>query len=81
MNTPEPGTFASNVRCKYCNDLIGKAEVKPDGTVACRDCTVFFGVQLGNGYEGHYDDDPSGGSGSWDQCVKLYEGNYEREKK
>lgn len=67
----------NNAMCCECGDMMRTAHVRDDGTVMCRRCECPMPPGLGNGYEGHYDDDPSGASGSWDAVVRAYENQYE----
>lgn len=75
MSKYEPASIVHNVNCMDCGTLMKTAEVNEVGEVYCRRC--IYGGPLnfcGNSNSGHYDDDPSGASGSWDQAVKGYEG-------
>jgi hypothetical protein len=59
-------------QCHACGDVIPYF----DATMymgRCHNCEFPRTPQLGNGYRGHYDDDPSGASGSWDMIVREYE--------
>jgi len=64
--------YFKNVKCDRCGDNIPLADNDPCTCTRCR--TVVMPGQ-GNGFHGHYDDDPSGASGSWDNAVKMYEDN------
>jgi hypothetical protein len=67
------GEIVHNVKCCECGDMMRTAEVRRGGYVMCERCAHPMPPGLGNGYEGHYDDDPSGASGSWDSIVRAYE--------
>ena len=69
-----PGDIVHNVSCCECNDLMRTAEVRKSGRVICAHCLHPRTPSCGNTESGHYDDDPSGASGSWDAVVRGYEG-------
>ena len=69
----KPNNGFQIAKCEECGDVMKMAEPRDSGKYICRNCYEFFGVSLGNGCQGHYDDDPSGASGSWDNAVKMCE--------
>ena len=69
----KPGDIVHNATCCDCGDLMRTAEIRRNGKTICTRCWTPSDPLLGNGYQGHYDDDPSGASGSWDTAVRLCE--------
>ena len=67
------------VRCDTCGGVIHDPDSEhvheDDPTLGrCNACLHLRGGFCGNMNDGHYNDDPSGASGSWDNAVKLREG-------
>ena len=58
-----------NVRCEECGDLMRIS----DNPLCDRCRHPFITSGQGNGIQGHYDEDPSGASGSWDRVVRICE--------
>lgn len=69
-----PGDIVHNVKCEECGDMMRTAEVRKSGKVICERCLHPRTPSCGNAGSGHWDDDPSGASGSWDAVVRGYEG-------
>ena len=68
------GAIVHNAKCSDCGCLMKTAEIREGGKVFCRSCFEPLTGFCGTVVSGHYDDDPSGASGSWDCAVKLNEG-------
>jgi len=73
------GERYENVKCKDCGDTmrvyIPRRNMMVPMCAACHDPTGATCGGSGGSGMGHYGDDPSGGSGSWDSIVRGYEGN------
>lgn len=63
-----------NVKCEECCDMMRTAEIRKSGKVICERCLHPRTPSCGNAASEHWDDDPSGASGSWDAVVRGYEG-------
>ena len=74
--TTYKGKVFYNQPCSECRDVIHIATMRKNGKFLCDRCHEPRTPSCGNGNTGqpHWDDDPSGASGSWDQVVALYEG-------
>ena len=70
-----PGDVILKVKCSECGSMIRTAVVRRSGNVVCDRCYHPGTPSCSNGGTGHWhsEDDMSGGSGSWDAMVKLYE--------
>jgi len=69
------GDIFTNVPCQECGDILRTAVMRKGRRIICNRCMNPEGPSVGNGFQGHYEDDPSGASGSWDSAVKQYEEN------
>ena len=59
------------VKCRRCGDTIRFPDGKPPHI--CYDCAYPRTPSVGGMGSGHWDDDESGASGSWDNVVRMYE--------
>ena len=69
------GEEIRDAKCEECGDTIRFAIVREGGQIICSACMNAGILGLGASSSGHYEDDPSGASGSWDAAVKRYEEN------
>jgi predicted nucleic acid-binding Zn ribbon protein len=60
--------------CCECGDKINHAELSDDGTATCSRCSAPLKPIMGAVGQGHWEDDESGASASWDRVVRMYEG-------
>ncbi len=64
-----------NVKCSECGDLI-RTYYGPVGlSVVCAGCLSPLSASCGTPTDAHWDDDPTGASGSWDNNVRMHEGD------
>jgi len=61
------------IRCKRCREIIPVPPTMPP--FICKGCLCGnpLAIAVGTRAPGHYEDDPSGASSSWDNIVKAYE--------
>ena len=66
---------AYNEPCSECGHIIRIAIARKGGLFICSECFSPRSPSCSSGGtgHGHWDDDPSGASGSWDNAVKLQE--------
>ena len=60
--------------CIECGDTIKNAIPRECGNIICAACYEPLERRVGNQADEHWDDDLSGASGSWDNAVRLCEG-------
>ena len=74
MTDGEKAGYWRNVRCRECGKRI-PLSTEPEGDAICTTCLSPGHVSVSDGGTGHYhcDDDPSGGSASWDMAVDRME--------
>lgn len=72
MNDNEIKLFR-NVNCRECGGIMRFAEGINEKSCICYNCSHIQLNYVGNQCYAHYDDDPSGASGSWDIVIRLIE--------
>ena len=78
QNIGKTAGWLRHVRCSECGDLIKfYFQDKEEDSIICDRCKHPMSPSVGSGGSGKYnvEDDMSGGSSSWDNVVRLYEGN------
>ena len=64
------------VRCMTCGDKIPRPDDTNKEYPRCTKCRTIRMPTCGNMNSGHYEDDLSGASGSWDNAVKMTEDDF-----